>query len=659
MPTAWETFPIEVKGGLVTNISPLQQGITAPGTARRLVNFEPSVEGGYRRILGYNKFDTAFIPPFGEPLVQGGSQTGTTLNLANVSEAPSAGNTFTIAGVAGVYTIAAGGVSYDSGAKRLTLTLTTSLASSPADKAAVTFANVTSLTKGVCYFKQKVVAARGGSLWESSGTGWTRINKPVYGTPLVRGAGQTGTSLIIDGLTSVPQEGDTFTLAGVAKVYTIDASVTVTGGIATLTISPTLASSPADNAVITFLSCERSLSDKHVFARHNFTGTSVVVGVDGTNNPFKYDGTTFTVLTSATVDILAAEHVAEFKNHIFFAKGNTLVFTAPYSDTDFSAANGAGTITVSHQVTSIIVFREQLIVFSTNQIHRLVGNTVSDFQLQPISLDIGCIRSDTVQEVGGDIAFLGPDGVRLLSATDRIGDFGLAVASRPIQSEISAFVNEHTDFTSCVVRGKSQYRLFGYSASKTVETSSAVLATQFADQTSQGMAWAQINGILAYVADSIYSALDFREVIVFSHRDGYVYRMESGNSFDGTNIVADFFTPHFPISDPKLRKTFYRLTTYVDPTGPVSGTVSTKLDFDEPGTIQPSATVLSNTSDTAFFYGIAKYGTATYGGKLRYTFVSQVVGSGFTVSLQYSFAGVTPPFSLDAILLEYLNNDRQ
>jgi len=650
MPTAWDTFPVEVRGGLITNISPLQQGMTAPGSARNLINFEPSIEGGYRRIQGYNKFEEDYVPPYGEPVVQGSGQTGTSLDIANIFVAPENGDTFTLGG--NTYTIS--GVSFNSSNKTATLTISPTLASSPADKAALTFANTSSVIKALAYFDQHAVVYRGADLWESDGTGWVKINKPSYGPVLVNGGSQTGTSLVVDGFTSNPQAGDTFTVAGIEKVYTVQSFVG-----STITITPALASSPADNAPLTFLSTNRSLGDKHRFTRYNFTGTSRVMFVDGVNKPFKYNGTTFTVLVSAPSDVVGASHIADFKNHIFFAKNNTLTFTAPYSDDNFSVADGAGVVTVPHRITGLIVFREQLIIFSTNTIHRLVGNTISDFQLQPISQDIGCVRTDTIQEVGGDVAFLGPDGVRLLSATDRIGDFGLAVASRPIQSEVNALVSGNSSFASCVVRAKNQYRLFGYSDSRTRSTSLGVLATQFADQTAQGMAWAELRGIQVYVADSIYSNADSREVILFANRDGYVYRMETGNSFDGMNIPAIYYTPFFAITDPRVRKTFYKLTTYVDPLGSFSGEVSPKLDFDDSGSIQPPLIVFDTNLTSGSRYGTGVYGTSRYGGKLKNTIIAQLVGSGFTFSLQYNFDGTDPPFSLDAITIEYQNNDRQ
>lgn len=660
MPTQWQTFPIEFKGGLITNISPLQQGINSPGSARVMRNFEPSIEGGYRRIEGFNKFNSNFIPAYGSPKVQGSGQSGNTLVIANIHTEPRVGDTLSISGVSGTYTIDLAGVSYDTAANTATLTISPTLASSPADKASVTFNNTSDIVEGLIYFQQKAIVYRGSDLFEAGSTGsWTQINVPSYGTVLVNGGSQTGSSLIVDGISGSPQVGDTFSIAGVEKVYTITSTPTVTSGAATFAISPALASSPADNAAITFLSCDRELGGKHRFARYNFSGTSTIIGVDGANKPFKYDGTTFTVLSGAPSDVDAADHVVEFKNHIFFGKGTSLSFTAPFTDNDFSAANGAGTIKVTHEITGLIVFREQLLVFSRNKIHRLTGNSIADFVMNPISLDIGCVVEDSIQEVGGDIAFVGPDGIRLLSATDRIGDFGLAVASRPIQVESNRLLQSNTSFTSCVIRSKNQYRLFGYATAIGQDSAQGILGTQFADQTAQGMAWSETRGIRAYVADSIYSTADGVEVVVFAHSDGYVYRMESGNSFDGENIIATFSTPFFAINDPRVRKTIYKLTTFIDTEGSVAGSATLRFDFDEPNVVQPSAVPIANTTNTVAFYGVSRFGVGSFGGKLVTIFDNQVVGSGFTVSIQYTFEGTDPPFSLDATTLEFASHDRQ
>jgi hypothetical protein len=651
MPDRWQTYAVEFNGGLITNLSPLQHGANAPGSARVLRNFEPSIEGGYRRIEGFDKYDDNLVPPYGAPVVHGSGQTGTSLVLGNIHTEPEDGDTFTIAGVSGTYTIDTSGVSYDATNNRATLTLTTSLDSSPTNAAAVTFTSTTSNYRinGIASWEDSVIVSRNNSIFQTTGSGFTHINVPDYGTVLVDGGSQTGTSLVVDGLTAAPQAGDVFKIAGVDLVYTVTVDATVSSGGATLSINPALDSSPADNAAITFLSTSRDGTVKFRFARYNFDGTEKIVMVDGTNAPAIYDDTTFTVLDDAPIDVVGANHVVNFKNQLFFSKGSNLSFTAPFTDNDFTAASGAGTINVGNAITGLIIFREQLIIFSERRISRLVGSTIADFQLQPVTMDTGCIEEDTIQEVGGDIIFLGPDGLRSLATTDKFGDFSIGVISKPIQTETNRLISQNTSFASVVIREKSQYRILGYNANITTDAARGILATQ----TEQGIQWAELRGIRAYVADSNYNAST--EVVVFGHDDGYVYQMESGNSFDGANISASFATPFIPVNDPRLRKTFYKMFLYTDPQGSFTADVSLKYDFEEADVIQPATITFNNASgaDALAFYGEAEYGTGEYGGTIQRLFDSQLIGSGFVVSLVFSSESTNPPYSLDALTFEY------
>ena len=792
MPTNRETYPIEFRGGLITNMSPLQQGINSPGSARTLRNFEPSVEGGYRRIEGFNKYDSNIIPPYGDPVVTGASQTGTSLNIANIRQTPEAGDTFKLVhataevnntatasvngatssttalvldgnsgtivvgmvvtgtGVAGtvtvstvtdqnnivlssaqslsdnvvitfsapdavttthildnisgtiaagmdvtgtgvpsgvtvasfsgstvtlsqavtladnialtfseVYTIAAGGVNFNDTNNTADLTLSTSLLASPLNGDSLEFLTTSSnyLAKGCGVFTDTVIVAKNESLYKTGGTGYSLINIPSYGTVLVNGASQTGTSLIIDGLASTPQGGDVFKIAGVDLIYTIVSTPTVSSGGTTLTIVPALASSPADNAVITFLSTSRESSGKTRFSRYNYSNGDKIAIVDGANPPALYDKNIFTALNDAPSDVLAAKFVVNFKNHLFFGKGSTLTFTAPFTDSDFTAANGSGVISVGAELTGLIVFRQQLIIFTNSSIFQLTGNTIADFTLQPVTLDIGCPNTDTIQEVGGDVMFLGPDGLRLLSATDRIGDFGLAVVSKAVQKEVTDFIAANTSFASVVIREKSQYRILGYNTNISAASAQGILGTQFAGQGGDGMSWSDIRGIRAYVADS--KLHENTEIIVFAHDDGYLYHMEQGSSFDGANISSSFSTPYLPINDPRVRKTFYKMFLYTDPQGSVTVNANLKLDFDQKGSVQPLPININNATGSVSFYGTGTFGSATFGTKLLTVFETQIIGSGFVVSLQFTSDSTDPPYSLDAITLEYGTNTRR
>ena len=395
-----------------------------------------------------------------------------------------------------------------------------------------------------------------------------------------------------------------------------------------------------DNTVLTFGTFSSSQVDKTVYyygtgttwttlgtstasdtfkSRHfsfNFTGDEKTIFVDGKGYPAIYDSSdnTMTFLSASdSTDVEGVDKAVIFKNTGFYAKDNIIYFTAPATIDDFSVANGAGSLNVAHDVTGMIVFRDQLIVFTTDTIKRLVGNTAADFVLEPITDKIGCINPDTIQEFGGDVVYLSPDGVRLLGATDRIGDFALDVASDNIYTDAKEFISQTDKFCSVLVRNKSQYRIFSYIPSTTAGNSKGLIATKFISQGGTGISWSTTKGIKANVADSTYSGS--AEVIMFANEDGYCYELDSGNSFDGANIEAVYESPYMPITDPQIRKTMYKLTLYAEPTGQMDLDVDFTLDFDskndlavvQPSTLSigtaaaPTVTALVNgatTSDT-------------------------------------------------------------
>ena len=230
--------------------------------------------------------------------------------------------------------------------------------------------------------------------------------------------------------------------------------------------------------------------------------------VDGNSYPIIYSSSNDSAISlnsSDSTDVAAATDVAIFKNTAFYAVGNKLVFTAPDTIDDFATGNGAGIINVDFTITGLSVFRDQLIIFTAGTIKRLTGNTSSDFQLTPITEKIGCIDGRSIQEFGGDIMYLAADGLRLLSATDRIGDFALDVASDKIYRTAVEFLDiTEARFESVIIRGKSQYRIFSYKDGFARTTSEGLIAAKYIAQGGTGVAWGTALGIRVFVADGIY-----------------------------------------------------------------------------------------------------------------------------------------------------------
>jgi hypothetical protein len=86
-----------------------------------------------------------------------------------------------------------------------------------------------------------------------------------------------------------------------------------------------------------------------------------------------------------------------------------------------------------------------------------------------------------------------------------------------------------------------------------------------------------------------------------------------------------------------------------------------KLDFDDKGSVQPDAITITNTTSNVGIFGnaLATYGTVIFGEKLVKVFDSQMIGSGFSVSLQFESNSDDPPYSFDAVTIEYASHDRR
>jgi hypothetical protein len=305
----------------------------------------------------------------------------------------------------------------------------------------------------------------------------------------------------------------------------------------------------------------------------------------------------------------------------------------------------------------LIVFRDQLIIFSLDRINRIAGNTSTDFVMQPITNKTGSIEGDTIQEVGGDILYLGPDGVRFLSATEKIGDFALERASENIQKEITDTFDGLNIYASTVIRRKNQYRIFRYDSYVAPSLQVSYLATRFLDRQSSGIEWATLKGYKVYTADS--RQFDSEEVVIFASDTDYLYLMEEGFSFDGAEIPCVYRSPFWPVQDPKLRKTFYKHTLYLKLTGNNTLTTRILLDYNQPNIIQPESFLVRADNSLVPFWGQVTWGSFNWEEVIPNVYPNQAIGSGFTVAVEYVESSTKAPFALDTVILEYRLNDRK
>lgn len=394
-------------------------------------------------------------------------------------------------------------------------------------------------------------------------------------------------------------------------------------------------------------------------SRVRFTSYSltepVVIGTDGANPAFKYDGTTYTLLNGAGAPVnpkYAELHKSRLVLSGYTSNTSAITLSAPNDDEDYSGASGAIEINVGDTVVGLKTFRDVLYIFCANSIWKLTGETSANFAVVSVVRSIGCISGDTIEEVGGDLVFLAPDGFRSIAGTDKIGDVDLALLSRKIQPIIRDTLGNPnlSNAVSVVIRKKSQYRCFFYDPMTDATSGQGVIGKLQAGQEGVGYAWSTIVGMQPYCADSSYDTNN--EVVVFGHPStGYVYSMESGIDFDGTDIDAVYSSPQVVFKDATIRKVMQKAKIFTQAEGNFNASLALKFDYENLGIQQPPAMNL-DASGSYPVYGEAVYDTSLYSSVQFPVFMPNLIGSGFTCAFNFSSSGGAP-YRIDSYQVVY------
>jgi len=394
----------------------------------------------------------------------------------------------------------------------------------------------------------------------------------------------------------------------------------------------------------------RTSAGKYTFERFNFDGTDKIVVVDGVNAPTVFNSSlAATDVSESTVS--GSKFVASFKNHMFYAGKSTtkqeVIFSEPFDEDAFVSGQGAGSFKVDDTVVGLKVFRDDLFIFCETRIFKLTGTSSSNFAVTSVTRNIGCINGDTIQEFAGDLIFLGPDGLRTIAGTARIGDVELGTISSNVQSIFNDNLSSASEFDSTVIPDKTQYRIF-FTKSTTAEPQTKGVICVLKGQQFE---FSEIRGIRPACTDSF---VDEGNVIVLhgAYSGGYIYRQESGNTFDGEVIFGRYRSPDLTFEDPGIRKHMQRVILNYKPEAAIDADLLLRYDYEDPDSARPAAYALDSTEVVAI-YGTSTYGVPIYAGASQPLVRQPVEGSGFAVALKVHDGGQTAPYSLKGFQLEY------
>ncbi len=379
---------------------------------------------------------------------------------------------------------------------------------------------------------------------------------------------------------------------------------------------------------------------------------------NGVNYPTYYDGTNIVPIIHTNLPDsqgVFASHIIEFKNRLFLAYSDGRLWYSGVGDplNYDTVTGGAGEIYMSDEITSLVVGRGGvLVVFCRNSIQIIKsiidsnlssGTTQADYAFfnETFSDKSGAL-AQTTERVLGEILYLDDRGVTKLENTDTYGDFTAGTISDNIQKTL--LEKKDLVVTSAVHRENNQYRLF------------------FSDKT--GLIFTfnkerKIKGITSIKYDHVLTCFTEGENLsgelqmFFGSDDGYVYKMDSGSSFDGGSIQTKLATAFYSYNSPTNWKQFKKLTME---TQAVKGFRFYGIpeynyrDFRVPKSLEASYTSVGSGGT----WGSDSWGHFSYGSTEVESPVLYLQGYGNNMSMVItSSSKYAEPHTLSSLLVEY------
>lgn len=613
MPDRIQSYKVICGGGLNSNENHLDLAENNPGSATRLVNYEVSLFGGYRRVEGFQPYDNIYQE------VDPDNAEGAILSLA-VFKDDTLNETVIIATrkiKKYTYTATAGqtvftGADDDGRTYETVVTNSTHVYVNGVQKYIITdftvSGNTVTLNTPVAEGDIVQIDANEYGFYRHAPAGWTR--------------------------------------------YTLDHSL-------------------RRSTVTTLGDQVRKIRN----VSFNFGDGNKIVFVDGANPAIIFDGTHWDVVTSAGdgTHSDSGSHapggdqcldtpslVDVFENHLFIGgdvlKDATMAHSAPNNPYDFTAANGAGQVSVGFDVVQFKPFRDNLFVFGNNGIKKITADVSAGFVIDQVTSNVGCIARDSVLEIGGDLVFLAPDGLRPVAGTSRIGDVELETISKPIQQLLTDLPREFDldTLVGVVIRSKSQLRYFvGDDTIGTRDSFGIIGGLRSADQR-LGWEFGELIGIRASATASAY--VGRQELVLHGDYNGKVYRQDQGTTFDGADILAIYSTPYYDFGDTEVRKTMRKVNTFIRAEGPLTVNMAVNYDWDDPTVSRPSSYSQESKGAPVRYKGRnINYGglNINYGGNEKPIITTSVQGSGYATQLTFVTLGDFNPYSIQGIVFEF------
>ena len=390
---------------------------------------------------------------------------------------------------------------------------------------------------------------------------------------------------------------------------------------------------------------------------YNFTNVAdadSVFGVSGEKDAFEFDGTNY-------VPILHPDFTSTYPFDINIHQerlqlkfgGGQFVYSVSGQPRVYDSLLGAGSYSTGSEIVgSKKLHHNAEAIFCTKGIWLLLGTGVynedtatRDWQFVEHDSSLGASLG-SIAERGPSIFVSGVD-LRTIVATDTAAEY----TSNPVFKDAQPLLLDNKDKIVAALwcREKSQYRLFcntGLAMFCTFEGGKPKGATSVTYPDIVRKAWSEIE--------------DGVEKMWFVSDDGYLYRMDSGNTYDDDYITGSFRLPFYHYGSPRTLKQFPQIVLELDSplilTGDTEITYTVNHAYGDPGYPRPVSETLDELDSAGGFYGSnAGYGSFVWGGPIVSEILGYLDGYGPNVSVLVTFkTKYDNPWTFISAIVDYI-----
>jgi len=411
--------------------------------------------------------------------------------------------------------------------------------------------------KGVLYAFRDNAGNTATDMYKATASGWEQID---LGSKITFSTGATSALTVGETLT-----GGTSTATGTLLKVVIT-SGTVAGGDAagyviidvltgTFQSAETLTGGTSSGTIVsTSLAVDQTITKEgsYHFVNHNFyatSGSEYMYFTNGVNKAMVFDGTALDFIDNSGMDPSDTPiNIIAHNDRIFLAyEGGSLQYSTLGDPEDWTT--NPGELGMGQEITGLYqAVGNALIIFCETGVRVLQGTSDSEtWQVDYFAQKIGAYEF-TPQRMFGKIMFMNNRGVSTLDAVQEFGDFAASTISEKIYDTLQKYKGLTT--TATVHRELNQYRVWFSNGMGVVFS---FRGTKFRGVT-----------ILEYPDAVNISCMgkdsnDDNVVYFASTGDGYVYKMDSGTSFDGEEIECRLETAYYHYGTPNSWKKFINM----------------------------------------------------------------------------------------------------